>query len=109
MCFFKIFRVVLILIGLGLVGGSMYIQSQVDEGKVKIKKAEKAVGQGNALFSLNPVAKEFGKGLTDSAQKKIDEGKDQIGSYTQLADRLKISGIVLALIGVGLFFVRKKR
>lgn len=105
----RILGVLLILVGIAAIGGSMYIFNQVAEGKVKIKKAESAVEKGNTLFSLSPVTKELGQSITDSAEKKIDAGKQQIEKYTELAGQLKIGGIVLIVIGVGLFLIRPKK
>jgi hypothetical protein len=105
--------IVILLAGLGSLFFSNYIMNQVNEGKIKIEKGQKAVDKGNQLFSLNPVAKEVGKGLTGSAQKKIDAGQQQIEQYTQLAGRLQTGGIIAIVAGAGCiaasFFMKKKR
>ncbi len=36
---------------------------------------------GSKLFSFNPASKAVGKVITDSAGKKIDEGKQEISKY----------------------------
>jgi hypothetical protein len=105
----RILGVLFILVGIAALGGSMYISNQVAEGEVKIKKAESAVDKGNALFSLSPVTKELGQSITDSAGKKIEAGKQQIAQYTELAGQLKIGGIILIVIGAGLFLIRPKK
>lgn len=92
---------------------SNYITSQINEGKLKVKKGQKSVDQGNKLFSINPFTKQVGKGLTDSAQKSIDEGIQKIAHYEHLAQVLEIGGIAAIIIGGGMvvfsFMGNKKR
>jgi hypothetical protein len=82
---------------------------QVNEGNAQIKKAEKMVDQGNSLFSLSPATKQLGKGITQSAEKKINMGKEQIAYYTALAGQLKMAGIILLIIGGVLTLLRCPR
>jgi hypothetical protein len=105
----KIAAALLLIIGVGMIGFSMYIMNQVNEGKIKIESAEKTVGQANQLFSLNPVTKQLGEGVTGSAEKKIESGKELIARYVNISQNLKIAGIVLIVLGVGLFFVGKRK
>lgn len=108
----RILGVVLILGGVALMLFSNYILNQVAEGKEKISNAETQVQRGNSLFSMNPVAKEVGKGLTNGVQKKIDAGKQQVGYYEELAGKMRMGGIgaiVLGLVLVLLSFQKKKK
>ena len=105
----KIIAICLFLMGLGAVGASMYIEKEVAAGQIKIQKAEKSVQQGDQLFSLNPVTKEIGRGIKESADKKIGEGKGLISQYTVLASQLKIGGWIVAVLGVVLFLFSRKR
>ena len=109
----RIFGIVVLLAGIASLFFSNYIMNQVNAGMVKIEKGQKAVDKGNELFSLNPIAKEVGKGLTGSAQKKIDAGQQQIEQYTQLAGQLQTGGIIAIVAGAGCivtsFFMKKKR
>lgn len=98
---------IIFLLGIGQIGASMYIHSQVEEGKGKIQRAEKQVDQGESLFSLNPVSKEIGQGLTGSAHKKINEGKEEVAYYARVAHILQISGIIFFIVGLGTFFIGK--
>ena|SRR3990167_617094 len=98
--------VLLIVLGGASIGGSLYIQHQVEEGSEKIKKAEQTVDRGRSFLSLNPATDEIGKGLARSADKKIQMGKEQIAHYTQMASRLKIGGIVLVVLGAALLWIR---
>lgn len=103
--------VIFLILGIASLGFSTYIQSQVDEGKVKIAQGESKVKQGKTLFSLTPVTKELGKGITGGAEKQINEGKQKVSHYETIAERLKIAGIILLFIGGGFFLVSlfKKR
>lgn len=105
----KIIAVCLLLIGIGAIGASIYIEREVAAGRMKIQKAEKVLEQGDQLFSLNPVTKEIGKGIKQSADKKLGEGKELISQYTTLAHRLKIGGWIAAVVGVVLFFVPQRK
>ncbi|MBS0620858.1 MAG: hypothetical protein JSS61_05320 [Verrucomicrobia bacterium] len=106
------FGIFFMLCGGALFGLSQYIADQVAQGEQKISSAQKKVDTGSRLFSLSPVGQDVGKGITDSAQKKIDAGKQQVAEYSQLAHQLQTGGIIVAAIGlVGVLFggKRKKR
>lgn len=106
----RLIGAVVLLIGLVLFGFSLYIQNQVEEGKGQISSAQEKVNRGSALFSLRPETREIGKGITDSAQKKINAGEEEVAYYEDLAGKLKIGGIIVALLGIGImFFPRKKK
>jgi hypothetical protein len=100
---------VLVLVGIALIGAAIYIKGEVSIGRVKIASAQKQVDTGSSLFSLSPYTKDVGKGLTDSAQKKIDEGKKQAGAYDELADRIQIGGIICVILGIGIFFIPSRK
>lgn len=105
----KLISLILILLGVGLIGTSMYITSEVEKGKGKIARAQHQVDQGGSLLSLTPVTKEIGDELTGGAQKKIDEGKQQVAHYEGIAQFCRVGGIVLLVIGAGFFFCCKKK
>ena len=105
----RIAGVIVLVLGACMIWGSMYIQKQVDEGKIQISSAEKKVEQGNQLFSLNPIAKEVGKGLSGSAEKKIDAGKQEVQKYEQMASWLKIGGIAVGALGILIILFGRKR
>ncbi len=109
MKFKRILGFIVLIGGLALVLISHYISTQVGEGKSKISKAQKQVDMGNDLFSLSPSTKALGKGVTGSAQKKIDAGKQQVGEYEELAENLQMGGIVVALLGVVILFISRKK
>ena len=94
--------ILILLAGIACLFFSNYITNQVNEGKIKIEKGQKAVDQSNALFSTTPLTKPVGKGLSSSAQKKIDEGKGTVAHYEQVAQTLQTSGIVTIILGAGI-------
>ena len=108
----RILGFVILIAGIAAILFANYINSQIGEGKTKIKKAQKNVKQAEGLFSLNPVTKELGKGISDEAQKKIDEGKEAVAKYEKIADLLQTGGIVMTILGAGIVivsFLRKKK
>lgn len=101
---------VLVLGGVGLAVLSNHIQIEVNDGKVKISVAQRQVSQGKQLFSNDPVTKQFGNAIFSGAQRKIDEGQQEIGQYEQIAGWLQIGAIGCIIVGIVLFFIgRKKR
>ncbi len=101
----KVAAIGAVIIGVVCIGVSSYIKHEVAEGKEKISHAEKQVSQGNALLSLTPATKEIGKGLSQSANKKIDEGKEEVHKYAVLARELQIGGIALLALGAISFLI----
>ena|SRR5579871_3822167 len=110
----RILGIVILVAGIACLFFSNYITDQVNEGKIKIEKGQKTVDQSNKLFSLSPYSKPIGDQLGSSAQKKINEGKEQVSYYEQLAQTLKVSGIIGIIVGAGITIFsfigpRKKR
>lgn len=105
----RILGFLVLIAGVGMMLVSNYILKQVGEGREKISDAESKVQQGESLFSLNPVSKQVGKGLTGSAKKKIAAGKEEVMKYEDLAGKLKIGGLVAAGLGVLLVLLGGKR
>ena len=101
----RILGILILIAGIASILFSNYITEQVLQGKAKVKQGEKAVSQGNQLFSLNPLTKSVGQNLTNPMQKKINEGKETIAHYEQLAQTLKVGGIVGIVVGAGLIIV----
>ena len=106
----RILGLVMLIGAVAMMFASYYIKNRVAEGKEQITSAQQKVDQTNSLFSLNPISKEIGHGVTGSAQQQINEGKEQAGQYATLASWLQIGGIVAAVLGIGLiFFGGRKR
>ncbi len=109
----RILGILILLAGIACIFFSNYITNQVNEGKIKIEKGQKTVDQSNRLFSLNPYTKQVGQELSSSSQKKINEGKEEVAHYEQIAQTLQISGIVAIIVGAGIsifsFFGSRKK
>lgn len=107
----RICGIVVFFAGALMLGFSYYITEQVLSGKQQIRSAQKKVDMGNQIFSNSsgPV-KDIGESMTDSAQNKINAGKDEVASYEAMATSLKIGGYVAMAIGaITVLIPRKKR
>jgi hypothetical protein len=90
----------------------MYIEGEVGAGKKKIAKAESSVNAGKELSSLSPVTKEIEDLASSGVEKKIDEGKQDVATYTKVAEILHMGGIVFFIGGALLIvmsFTNKKK
>lgn len=105
----RIIGIIILVIGIGLIGLSMYIQGRVEEGKGQISEAQRQVDTGTSLFNVHPITEEVGKELSRPAQKKINRARFEADQYAQMAHWLKIGGIVLIVIGVIAIIIPKKR
>lgn len=101
----RILGIVILIGAITMIYFSYYIKNRVNEGKAQVSDAQKNVDTADSLLSLSPATKGIGKGLTGSAQKKIDEGQLQINQYEGLANYLQIGGIILVVVGVGVILM----
>jgi hypothetical protein len=101
--------VVILICGIVLLCVSIYIKTQVLEGREKISSAQSQVDQGNALFSLTPETNAVGKTVTGSAQRKIDAGSREAAHYEEVARWTQIGGIILIVVGAGVILISRKR
>lgn len=105
----RIVGVVLLIGGIALILISFYIRGQVEHGNEQISSAKQKVDTVDTLFSATPQTKQFGQGITNSANQKIQSGEEQVAYYTRLSNKIQIGGIVLIVIGaVVLFFPKRK-
>lgn len=85
---------------------SNHIKNEVESGKMQISSAESQVSQGKTLFGLNPVTKTIGdQAVFNSAQNKINAGKEEVAYYESLAHQLQIGGIIAIIIGIGIALI----
>lgn len=101
--------IVISIIGIICLGFSFYIKHRVDEGKQQIVSAQKKVDQGTSVFSLTPVTKEIGDGLSSPFQEKIDQGKQDVETYETLSNWLLGGGLILVIIGIQAMFKRERK
>ena len=101
--------ILLLIIGIAAIGSSFYIKSRVDTGKEEISRAQSHLDQSSSLFSQNPVIKEIGQEFSGAAQRKINAGKNEVKDYEEKALWLMAGGIICIVIGLGIFFVSKKK
>lgn len=99
----------LFILGIALIVFSMYIKGETAEGRRKISSAQRQVDQSQRLFSLNPITKQVGKGVTGTAQRRIDEGKREVAQYEDMAYWFQIGGAVLIIIGIGVVWTSRKK
>ena len=107
----RILSGILIVLGIVLYIFGSYISDEVAQGRKKISSAQKSVDQGRGLSQISPFSKGIGDMATDSAQKKIDEGRQDADAYQVIANWLHGTGIVIFVAGIGLLvfsFIRKK-
>ena len=105
----RILGIFIIVIGASLIASSFYINSRVKSGREQISQAQDTVRQGKHLFSLNPITKEVGKGITDSAERKISEGSEKANRYAVLALWFQIGGSILIVAGGGIIFLSRNK
>jgi len=99
-----------LIVGVVLLGSSLYIKSEVLAGQEQVSSGERKLNALDRVFSASPTTKQYGSQLTKSGKSKIAKGKEDIAYYTSLANKLQIGGIVLIVVGAGvLLFGKKKR
>lgn len=100
MNFRRILGFIILVVGILMMIFSFSIKKRTEEGQQEVNSAQKKVDKASGLFSLTPYTKPVGKGITSSAQKQIDEGKEEITYYENVAKWLKIGGVVVLIAGI---------
>ena len=101
----KILGFVLVVVGVALFVFGGYVSGQVDDGRKKIKSAEQGVNFSRRITRSNQYTKDIGEMATQSAQRKIDQGRRYADSYQTLAFWLSLSGIIVFAVGILLFII----
>lgn len=105
----RIWGIVCIIIGAVMLFFSHYIAQQVAEGKIQIHQGQQTIKATESVFGMSKATKPVGEILTSSGRKKIAAGQQDIEKYSQMSRNLKIGGIVLIIIGLGLLFLGKRK
>lgn len=98
-----------IIVGVALIVFVIYGKGQIRAAKGEISSAKKKVEQGNQLFSLNPISKQIGQGMSSGIQKKIAAGERTVEQYEMIFMWCQIGGIVLIVLGAGLILFGGRR
>ena len=101
--------IVCIIVGAVMLFFSHYIGQQVAEGKIQIHQGKQAVKSTESVFGMSKYTKPIGETLTSSGRKKIQAGEQDIAKYSEISRNLKIAGIVLIIVGLGLIFIGKRK
>lgn len=105
----QISGIVVAFLGAALLFFAHSISEQVAAGQQKINRAQKQVNQSETIFSVSPVTKDIGKQVTAPVQEKIKEGQQEVDTYGRLAQQLHVAGIILLVLGAGLFLFGLKK
>jgi len=105
----KVISIIVILVGVAFLFFSNYITKEVAAGRIKIEQGQKKIDTVDSIFSTNKFTKPIGKEITGSGQRKIAEGKMTIKRYESISNQLHLAGIVLIVVGFGLFLFWKKK
>lgn len=105
----RILGLLLILIGAGFIYFSQYIADQVEHGREEIRSGQKKINTTRSIFSQSKYTEPFGEAITRPGEKKIAAGRRDIAHYSNLASKLELAGIVLIIVGIGVFILGGKK
>lgn len=105
----RIWGVICIIVGAVMLFFSHYIAQQVAEGRIQIQQGERTIKSTESIFGMSKYTKPIGETLTSSGKRRIAAGEQDIAKYSEIARNLKIGGIVLIIVGLGLIFIGKRR
>jgi hypothetical protein len=104
----KTLAIITVILGVILFFSSLYIREQVDEGEKQVVDAQHKLNKGGGILSISPLTSAIGKTTKRAFQKKIVEGEKEIDFYDHVANWAEISGIILIVLGAGIFYVYRK-
>ncbi len=105
----KIAAVLSLVIGAILVAASLYIQSEVSQGRQQIAGAQSTLDTTQSLFSLTPATKNVGGLFSNGIQKKINEGSELAAHYERIALLFGVAGALLLASGTYFWFQSSKK
>lgn len=92
----------ILVIGVLLIIGAIYIKGQVAHGREQISSAKSTMHAGESILGLSPATKGAGSMLGSAGNKKIAEGSAEADKYEKIAGGLQIAGIAALVIGAGM-------
>ncbi len=98
-----------IAVGVIMLLAANYITMQVGQGRSELESGQRRVDSTNSLFSTNPYSKVVGKQITGSGQARINAGYQEVSQYESIANKLEIGGLIVIVVGVGIFFIYKRK
>jgi len=101
--------IITMLVGIVAICFSLYIKSEVAEGKRQIASGQRKVDSSKQLFGLVPEGKGVGEVLTESGQRKIDQGKRDVATYEKISHWLMGVGIIVGVGGLLIMFIPSKK
>jgi hypothetical protein len=105
----KILGIVLVIVGIGLFGFSLYLKQQIESGQIQVSDAQSRLDFGKKLLPSDPLSKGAGNVASSPFQSKIDAAVQQIKTYGSLATGTKLAGFVLILTGGAILLVSRKK
>jgi len=105
----RIWGIICIIVGAVMLFFSHYIAEQVAAGEVQIQQGQRTIKSTESIFGMSKYTKPIGETLTSSGKRRIAAGEQEIAKYTEMSRNLKIGGIVLIIVGLGLIFIGRRK
>ena len=102
----------ILIIGVLLIIGALYVKGQVAHGREQISSAKSSLHTGESILSLSPATKGVGQAMGAAGEKKVKEGTAEADKYEKIGNGLMIAGIVAIVVGAAMVlskFLRKRK
>lgn len=100
---------VCIVAGIALIFLSRNIEGQVGEGRARIQRGQSQVNTLDSVFSSNEYTRGVGQAVTESGQRKINQGIMEANYYEGVAFWCMLGGVGLIVVGAGMFLIPSRR
>ena len=100
----RVFSIFFIILGLVSIGIAEYIDRSITQGLNQIESAEGSLDKLGKISSLSPITKSIDTQINKNASVKIEQGYDEIQTYTLISKLLKIASVAFLVISGFLFF-----
>ncbi len=101
----KISGSILLVVGIVLIVFGSIVSGKVNQGRRKIRKAQKSVNVIRDVSGASGYTRGIGKAASNSAQKKINKGKRQAGTFKGLSIVFLVVGIVCVSSGASILYL----